>query len=661
MNKKTSEIVRKILFGMAIFSFVITLLEGCVFYQYIENGVFRFLIILRNSIKAFAFETDITLEDMLVDVQENPGVVRAIIGWAYGIACFMAPYCTLAFFYKLITKFLKINLFVARHRKYHHIIIFGYNEEVKALLSDKEYINKNKYKIHIVSEDEALINDEAYLLHNRFRAHNFDFLELSQEQIAYFLKRIEAELVEDVILFEESSTKNFSLYMLFHSDVVKEYFKKNGKKENIKFFCRCEDGGIERILEDYFDSLKEEEKKYGNGELSFDYDLEIINVPELRIRKILQEHPLHSYYLNSEITNMNQWDLHLLIVGFGKLGQQILLQTMNMGVTGSNNQIMIDVVDFEIEKKKSIFTNAFREEYVKPDGDDLVISSEDADGSIRIRFRNMDIRYQQFNLLLKELGEVNPFTYVAICIEDQDTALHCLSKVHKYSSKQTIIGIRMEFDKRMEKYLSDNNKTYRNVFAIEATRDALSLKGLLIDDIDSRAKRFNRSYKTINLIYDNNDEIKGETEEERELRLWREMSLFHRNSSRAQAEHESINELFLKDVTDEMMESWFGKDSELLEFQNGIWRYKTDLDSFVKLQSDTKAYPVISEFSRMEHRRWCYFMASAGWKSIDGNKNVSNLENPCMLPWEDLVKKRPETCVYDLTPLLMKYVAKSKA
>ena len=86
MNKKTSEIVRKILFGMAIFSFVITLLEGCVFYQYIENGVFRFLIILRNSIKAFAFETDITLEDMLVDVQENPGVVRAIIGWAYGIA-----------------------------------------------------------------------------------------------------------------------------------------------------------------------------------------------------------------------------------------------------------------------------------------------------------------------------------------------------------------------------------------------------------------------------------------------------------------------------------------------------------------------------------------------------------------------------------------------
>ena len=139
------------------------------------------------------------------------------------------------------------------------------------------------------------------------------------------------------------------------------------------------------------------------------------------------------------------------------------------------------------------------------------------------------------------------------------------------------------------------------------------------------------------------------------------MSLFHRNSSRAQAEHESINELFLKDVTDEMMESWFGKDSELLEFQNGIWRYKTDLDSFVKLQSDTKAYPVISEFSRMEHRRWCYFMASAGWKSIDGNKNVSNLENPCMLPWEDLVKKRPETCVYDLTPLLMKYVAKSKA
>ena len=657
MNKKTSEIIKKILLGLAIFSFIITFIEGCLYYENIKNGLFRFLIIIQNSIKAFAFSTDISIEKMLSDVEAHPGLFRMIIGYAYGIACFTAPYCTLTFLYKIMTKLLKANLVISKRKKYKHIIIFGYNDEVKALLSNKDYINSNKYKIHLIAGDGSLEQDEAYILQNKYEFHSVDFLKLSGRQIHYFLKKIEAELAEDIILFESSSSRNFSLYNLFHSEEFRDYFKKNGMKENLKFFCRCEDAGIEQIIQDYYDSYI-----VNNREAEVCSDLEIISVPELRIRKMLQKNPLHSYYLNSGIQDMNEWHLHMLIIGFGKLGQQLLLQAMSQGVTGSKNRIIIDVIDYEVEKKKSIFANTFSDEYVDFHENEFIISSEKADGTLKIRFRNMDIRYQQFESLLQKLGEDGAFTYVAICLEDPDTTLHCMSKVTRYvksccsknqvNADNVCFGIRMDFDKRMEKYITNNAKTYKNVFAIEATENAISLEGLLNDEIDRSAKDFNYIYNTINI---NPDPDSNHVTEDK-FKMWKKMSLFRRNSSRALAEHEDVKQLFMKDVTEEQMEKWFGENGELLEYKDGNWFYKTDEASFVKMQSDIINYPIVSEFSRMEHRRWCYFMASAGWKNTDKpKKDDVFLENPCMVTWDDLKTIKPEYCVYDLIPLLIKY------
>lgn len=657
MNKKTNDIIKKVLLGLAIFSFVITFIEGCLYYDDIENELFRFLIIIQNSIKAFAFRTDISIEDMLGDIVTHPGLFRQIIGYAYGVACFTAPYCTLTFCYKIITKLLKINLFISKRKKYRHIIIFGYNDEVKALLADKEYISNNKYKIHIVVGDNSAEKDEEYILHNKIELHPVDFLSLSENQISYFLKRIEAELAEDIILFEESSSRNFSLYNLFFSEECRNYLKKNGMKENVKFFCRCEDAGIEQIIQDYHDS-------YVLSDICNEFcsDLEIISVPELRIRKMLEKNPLHSYYLNSGVRDMNEWHLHILIIGFGKLGQQLLLQTMSQGVTGSRNNIIIDVVDYDVEKKKSIFVNTFSDEYMEFHDNDYIISSDKADGLLKIRFRNMDIRYQQFEKLLQNLGEVGAFTYVAICVEDPDTTLHCMSKINRYIRScdrdnklicdNVCLGVRMDFDKRMEKYVTENNKTYKNVFAIEATSNAISLEGLLNDKVDRKAKDFNYIYNTINI---NPDSGFKNVEEDR-YNLWKKMSLFRRNSSRALAEHETVKQLLIKDVSKEDMEKWFGENGELLEYRAGNWFYKTNEDDFVKVQSDIEKYPVVSEFSRMEHRRWCYFMASARWKDTDKpDKSDIFLENPCMATWENLTLHRPKYCVYDLIPLLMKY------
>ena len=69
------------------------------------------------------------------------------------------------------------------------------------------------------------------------------------------------------------------------------------------------------------------------------------------------------------------------------------------------------------------------------------------------------------------------------------------------------------------------------------------------------------------------------------------------------AEHESVKQFLINGVTNEQLEKWFGDNGELLKYKGGNWKTEAD---FVEMQSNTESYPLVSEFSRMEHRRLGY-------------------------------------------------------
>ncbi len=148
---------------------------------------------------------------------------------------------------------------------------------------------------------------------------------------------------------------------------------------------------------------------------------------------------------------------------------------------------------------------------------------------------------------------------------------------------------------------------------------------------------------------------------------WYKLALFRRDSSRALTEHAQVKELVFQQMmqgkdAEAELEGWFGKEGELLKDCGTVWEYES-LDDFVKKQSDMNAYYCVSEISRLEHRRWCYFMTSRGWRStekeVDEEKARAELEmekkNKCLCTWEDLVKYKKDTCQYDLMWLLKKY------
>ncbi len=677
MNKKTDKKVGKFLLGLSICSVIITFLEGIMFYsaeQY-PNAFLRSMLIIQNTIRAFGFKSDIGIKDVAKMLQNSTSSIEIVLNYAYSVAIFTAPYCTVVFLYKVLKKLFQIRSWKWFGKK-DGIIVFGYNNEVKALLneysdvigskeksSEKQEAYK-KYRIHLVAENVSS-EEEMKLLRNNIVVHKVDWLNLSTEQQRYFLSQMEAGQAKCIILFYESSVLNFSLYKMFHNPRNLELLN-----QNVKFFCRCENEGIRGLLENFHDNE------------SIETDMETISIPELRIRNLLRNTPLHPYYeeKGQKILAQSESDkLHLLIIGFGKLGQQLLLQAMNMGVVSSKNEILIDVVDFKMEEKQGIFANYFNENYVEMKDNRLRISSEKADGNFQVRFHQMDIRYKKFYDVLKDNGsEENGgmYTYVAICIEDEEVGIHCLSEVQKYlsrcskegSSNRIPVAVRMEMDRYMADYLNSNDKTYKNVVAIQEGREVLSFEELIHDKLNQDAKEFNWIYNNIKIL-DEKEQKKKQTDKTSPESAWRKLVLFKRDSNRALTEHARVKELIFNRMMlvksgKAELERCFGENGELLKKNDGAWLYASDLDEFVKRQSDNEAYGFVSEMSRLEHRRWCYFMASRGWcgtdESDEGKKKEileKEKKNKCLCTWKDLADSADKkgNCPYDLMWLLKKY------
>ena len=66
------------------------------------------------------------------------------------------------------------------------------------------------------------------------------------------------------------------------------------------------------------------------------------------------------------------------------------------------------------------------------------------------------------------------------------------------------------------------------------------------------------------------------------------------------------------------------------------------------------------EMLKTEHRRWCYYTASIGWEPPAANgrsvrKDDRLRTNPCITDWDSLLRWQPQTCKYDLMPLMAEY------
>lgn len=648
-NKSNRKKTTRLIFLLAILSFLIATAQGMIYYQNYES-FFKCLLVLQNSINAFGFKASVTIKDTVAFMEENRSALTQCIGYAYCIAVFTAPYCTISFVYKILERLLRFIIFFRRSRNCRHIVVFGYNSDVKAMLNNNK-INPKKICVHIVTT-ELIDSEEIYRLNRSgYIVHYADILKAAESELHTLLAKTHIEKASNIILFESSSIRNFSLLQLFRLNDEDSIYRIK-PAQGAKVSCRCEEEGIGRLIAEYYN---------GAAGTNACYDLELVGLPELQIHKMYSDHPLHAVYKDTD-TPLKDWTVHLLVAGFGQLGQQAVLQAMNLGVVSDSNRIIIDIFDSDIIAKKAIFLNQLSRDTFDITDSCVTLKSDAADGLLEINFLEMDISHLSFYDTVRSKLETEPYTYAVIALENVDLSVHCAIQLAELFDERGLkfpILMRMDTDRRLAAYISSDESSLTAVSLIDDRSIVITLDMIINREIDRIAKDYNHFYNNIKLITAGETDTADHAAEDPETE-WNRLRLFRRSSSKAAAYHDEVkNDIIPKlaaengAVLDQKLEALIGTDGSLMRYTGSAWQMNgTEKEVLKKICKDSFAYGLVS----LEHRRWCYYMASIGWRF--GERSDKFRRNPCLVTQQKLMETQPEMCKYDLMSLMARYKAK---
>ena len=647
----------RVLLTLAALSLVVTIAEGLLYYADYENLFFRLLLTLQNSIKVFTFKSPISLEDALSFIIAEPTVLRETVGYSYMAAVFIAPYCTIAALYRVLERAFRFVFWLKQNRNQERIIIFGYNDTVRHLL--KSEVGQKDRRIHVVCASEVSSDEQYKMLKKNIRPHHFNFLQADGNEHRKLLKELEIQKAGHVFLLEDSSVSNFSLLQAI-SD------KSEGKlPKGFTVHCRCDDYGIYQVIEGFYEA--------DQGRRHEQYDLEVFNLPDIQVREMFRQYPLHSCWYDKkggQTVKPAEWGVHLLILGFGMLGQQVLLQAMNLSVVHSENPVLIEVIDNQGPEKWSVFLNRISSDaLIQKDAENEFRVREDwADGQLTIRFHQLDVRYDSFRRELQQLmtGDAGLFTYVVAAMDMPDVGLYCASMVHRLlcsvdreRGEKVPILLRMDHNLQLRDYVGTENGNPRlqGIHLIPDVESISKIEHLLAKNINDAAKQYNAYYHHMFEGGAAPDPADSDA-------AWRGLSLSLRNDNRAAAQHLPV----LRDALDaecgdglrERLAALFTGSKAILSYAGGRWDAPPPGSEFLRRVMALED-PLGREMLKTEHRRWCYQRIADGWaqsKSVGGEKPKKDIllsQNPCLVPWEELQKVDINYYIYDLMPLMIEF------
>lgn len=312
------------------------------------------------------------------------------------------------------------------------------------------------------------------------------------------------------------------------------------------------------------------------------------------------------------ITAGDPRQVHLVLIGFGQMGEAVGLQAARIGHYANGKPLHITVIDRAAEARKKRFLARYPQfericqiDFVTGDADETRI----------------------LDSLLEWVSDADSVTTVMVCFDGDRRGLFCALSIHAHlKGRPAPICVRMAEDMTLTA-LWDHDSDAANqrppVSAFGKTLEICTRTALLDPKIDYLAQAIHRRYVE-------KRKADGVTESDPSMRPWAKLNPDLRDSNRQQADHISVK---LRAIGCHGAEPG---------------RAGNAVKSFTDDEVETLA--------RMEHARWNAERFLGGW--TPGPRDAEKKTSPYLVEWDDLpenIKEYDRQAVREI-PRLLEFV-----
>jgi len=337
------------------------------------------------------------------------------------------------------------------------------------------------------------------------------------------------------------------------------------------------------------------------------------NMYENAARQLFRDHPP-----DAAARALEQDSVHLLLIGFGQMGQSIVLQAASVGHYANDGRIRVSVVDKLAERKGRLFFH----------------NHPNLHHICDITFHTFDIDDAEFlsGAVLDSLpGGRNSVTQAISCLEQETAGLVCaLHLLHLFQMAPRPILVRVNIKSELLSLMQHQNlcnsglgyQQRTQVQAFGCIADCCSSAMVLDGELDRMARKIHECYRRIKQTHKNVSPT-GPS-----MKDWDDLDADLQTSNRSQAEHLDVK---LRTV--------------------GCNRRASTMAS---KQPFTFTPAEVELLAQMEHNRWNAERFLAGWV-YGTTKSVEQKISPFLVSWSDLeegIKDYDREVVIDIPKIL---------
>ncbi|MEH7349146.1 NAD-binding protein [Gottfriedia acidiceleris] len=530
-----------------VFTFMtifITVIFGIVGYRYSH---LNYLDSFYSTIRLYTFSVDIKTGTKI-------NIFLEIARWLAAFTVVANIIKTILYIFRQRIQLLKLSF------QGGHYLIYGLNEYSKHLAID---LISQGFKVVMIDDnkDNPLLND----------ACNHGCIVLIDDSFSMdVLRTAGLARCTHFIIFTANDVMNIEI-VINAEEVIRQDHQKS--QPPVKIYVRILDNMYESVLDELA-------KQYQSG-----IDLRLFNNYENSAKLLFERFPLYSHL---DINNEHEKAAHLLIVGFGHTGRNVLLQAAKIGHFPNRKTTKITVIDKDANSKEISFRMNYPEIFQVCD----------------IIFKQFDVKEKAFFNYISTLKD--PITYIAVCFDNQELDFTSAAFLIK-NFKDIKIAVRMSRGAIFANWLDNNRNVYENIIRFGAVEEVSSADVIIGESIEKVAKQIHNSYL---------EKTHATTE-------WENLDRFTKSSNLSQIEHIPTKlyavGLYMKSKKDLVADDQF----------------LINEDEYLKWIND-----YVEDLAITEHARWNAFHFMNGFKKqspfLEKNKDLTNKTHGCLVSWEEL-------------------------